>query len=95
MSTGEQAGYVGNGCSYANLQNYNIVPQNMGYMNTPPIPKSTTQNLYIVPNFSAIGYDALTHGLKTPTCSGFYNITDAYGKGANNCNAQYIKQSCQ
>ncbi len=93
-STGEPSGSVSNGCSYANLQNYNITPQGAGYMNAPAVPNSTMQNVYLVPNFSSIGYNALTHGLTTPTCSGFFNITNAYGKGANNCNAQYVKQSC-
>jgi hypothetical protein len=54
---------------YNNLQQYN----------------STACSSYVVPNYKAINYDALTHQ-KTVTGKGHFNIIDAYqGKDADKC----------
>ena len=85
----------GGACSYANLSNYNMTNPNMtnGMMNPVPANPSALQTagLYLVPNYGAPSYD--TFGSKG-SCSGFLNITDAYGKGANNCSTQYLKKIC-
>ena len=38
--------------------------------------------------------DTLTHGGKSSGCSGFFNITTAYGKNAANCDQQYAVRPC-
>ena len=82
---------VGNGCAYRTLNNYN----QMGKGTSPPVPPTTVIGKYIVPMYGAPGYNTLTHGLKGPSCSGFFNIVDAYGKGAENCSTQYATRLCQ
>ena len=96
----EQNSFVnGNSCDYTTLGNYNATSQ--GTMNqaraqaAPQVgPGGQQQGIYIVPNYGAPGYDTLTHGRKTPTCSGFFNITSAYGANANNCNTQFVQRLC-
>ena len=46
---------------------------------------------YTVPEYRAITTDALTHGGKSNGCGGYFNIMDAYGDDAGNCNVSYIK----
>ena len=93
-SNGSMVG--GSSCSYASLSNYNNGSRGM---NPPiPVPKGTTSGHYIVPivpAFGAPGYGTLMHGA-TPSCSGFFNIQDAYKvdeKG--NCNQKYVRKLCQ
>lgn len=62
----------------------------------PPVPVTTVAGYYVVPNYSAPGYDTLTHG--APTCGGggpYFSIGKAYGYGAANCNTQYVGSICQ
>ena len=88
---------VGSACSFATLSTYNNSNPNMknGMMNQVPAPMNTLQTagVYIVPNYSAPGYDTLTKG--GSSCSGFLNITDAYGKNAQQCSQKYLKKMCQ
>ena len=82
---------VGAACSYATLNHYNS-HSSMAV----PVPDRTrgVSGSYVVPNYGGLGYNALTHGQKVGTCSGFFNITNAYGKNANNCNTQYVRTLC-
>tara|TARA_Y100000389_G_C17215478_1_gene390652 strand:+ start:310 stop:606 length:297 start_codon:yes stop_codon:yes gene_type:complete len=86
---------VGSACSYATLAHYN----NSGHMKV-PVPQRTSgvSGAYVVPSYGVGShvntYAALTHGNKTGSCNGFFNITNAYGQGANNCNTQYQRQLC-
>jgi hypothetical protein len=83
---------VGSACNFATLGNYNSNGQL-----AVPVPHTThgTSGAYVVPVFGAgLGYDALTHGNNVGSCSGFFNITKAYGAGAQNCNPQYQKSLC-
>ena len=77
--------------SYANLSNYN------GYtkrgLNHPQVAPTTTRGYYVVPDYSSIGYNALTHG-ELPSGAGYYTIDGAYGKGANNCSTKYMQRLC-
>jgi hypothetical protein len=88
---------VGSACSFAKLGNYNNANPNHGngLMNQVPAQMNTlhTSGLYIVPSYSAPGYDTLTRG--GPSCSGFLNIVDAYGAEAGTCSQQYMKRFCQ
>lgn len=63
----------------------------------PPIPMTTVAGYYVVPTYSAPGYDTLTHG--APDCSGsngsYFTIGKAYGYGASNCGTQYVGAICQ
>ena len=85
---------VGSACNYASLAHYN--KSKAGAMNVVPPQMNTlnTSGFYIVPAYDAPGYDTLTHGVGG-TCSGFLNITDAYGKNADKCSTQYLKKICQ
>ncbi len=83
---------VGAACSYATLSHYN----SNGQLKV-PVPDRTrgVSGAYVVPSYGlGYGYNALTHGQKMGTCSGFFNITNAYGKNANNCNTQYVRTLC-
>ena len=86
---------VGSACSFATLGSYNGAPQKKGGMNPVPTQMNAlqTSGVYIVPAYSAPGYDTLTRGGRT--CSGFLNIEDAYGKDAIKCNQKYMKKVCQ
>jgi hypothetical protein len=82
----------GSSCAYANLSSYNSsVPGSLG---SPAVPATTTSGVYVVPNYSAIGYSALTHDAAIPSCSGYFNISNAYGADAANCNTQYSQSPC-
>ena len=82
-----------NACAYTTLGHYNA--QTPGTQ--PAVPKSTqeTAGRYIVPSYSMPGYDALTHGSAAPSCSGFFNIDNAYKSKGGNCNQQYTRSMCQ
>ena len=84
-------GPAGTTMSYTHLEKYNPPTNalgNNGNTGSPFVGPNNSQGpYYIVPNFSAVTYDALTHGL-TPTV-GYFNITSAYGAGAGSCNTQY------
>jgi len=74
-------------CAYAPLARYTA-----GYsMEVPPMGK-VISGQYIVPQWAAIGYDDLT--AKSPSCSGYPNIDNAYGKGAANCQTTYRTSVC-
>ena len=77
-------------CAYATLSHYNNGSQGLSHI---PQIRGQVNGVYVVPNYSVPGYDALTHNAP-PSCSGFFNITSAYGQGANNCNTQYVKKLC-
>ena len=81
-------------CSYVNLQNYNS--QAAGTLGKPAVSRnaSAVSGYYVVPNYSAIGYNALTHGQQQPSCSGYFDITSAYGAGASQCDQQYSNRTC-
>jgi hypothetical protein len=81
----------GPSCSYTNLANYNT--SSKGHMGHPQVSPTTVVGTYIVPEYGAIGYNALTHG-DAPTCGGYFDITSAYGKTANNCNTKYMNRLC-
>jgi len=84
--------YVQKACSYATLGHYNMVVPGT----QPPVPAATraAAGSYIVPSYSMPGYNALTHGA-APSCSGFFNIDNAYGSKGGNCNQQYHRSMCQ
>jgi len=83
----------GNSCDYVSLSKYNSSSAgtlgNPTYMNA-----SDVAGHYVVPSYSAIGYNALTHGATSPSCSGYFNITGAYGANASKCNTQYMNSPC-
>lgn len=80
-------------CAYSTLSTYNS--SHAGLMGAPPYaaPVNTT-GAYLVPAYAVAGYNALQHGDTQPSCSGFFNITNAYGKGANNCSTNYVQSLC-
>jgi hypothetical protein len=88
---------VGSACSFATLATYNNANTNnsSGMMNQVQAQRSqiNTSGLYIVPDYAAPGYDTLTKG--GSSCSGFLNITDAYGIDADKCSQKYLKKICQ
>jgi hypothetical protein len=77
----------GAACSYAALGNYtadyslNLAPQG-----------KVISGAYIVPTWSPITYDSLSS--PAPSCSGYSDITQAYGKGAGSCQTTYRTSLC-
>ena len=55
-----------------------------------------TAGSQIVPLWAPIQTDALTHGVPcgAGSGSGYFNIIQAYGKGANCCEQKYAKTGC-
>lgn len=80
----------GSSCSYATLSHYNNGSQGM----RPPIPRGTATGAYIVPAYGAPGYGTLMHGA-APSCSGFFNISNAYKSNGGKCGTQFVKKLCQ
>jgi hypothetical protein len=81
---------VGKACTYTNLSNYNSGSTGM----SPPVPRTTVSGKYIVPAYSAAGYNTLLHN-SGPGCSGYFNIKSAYGKNAGSCSTKYVQRLCQ
>lgn len=76
---------------------YNLLGQYNGHqagsLGAPYVPPTTVTGSYIVPCYSPINYDSLTHG-QAPTYAGYFDITQAYGASANNCNTKYVQRLC-
>lgn len=63
----------------------------------PPVPTTTVSGYYVVPNYSAPGYNTLQHG-PADCCSGngpYFQIGKAYGEGAGNCCTKYMGALCR
>ena len=81
------------GCGYAQLKSCGVArnPNHPSHANM----GKPTSGVMIVPNYAGPSYDALTHGQKTPSCSGYFNITSAYPMGkSGQCNQQYSQLRC-
>ena len=76
------------GCAYNTLGSYYNGNSNMA-----PVPASTISGVYVTPDYSAIGYDTLTHD-QGPSCNKYFNIQSAYGNGAGSCNTTYTTRLC-
>lgn len=87
---------VGAGCNYAQLGAYNL-----GFRGIrPPVPLTSVSGYYVVPAYSAPGYDTLTHGHAGCGCGSssggnYFSIGQAYGQGAGSCNQKYMGSICQ
>ena len=88
---------VGAGCNYAQLGAYNL-----GFKGIrPPVPLTSVSGYYVVPAYSAPGYDTLTHGHGACGGSGgnYFSIGQAYGQGQGQgsgfCNTKYMGSICQ
>lgn len=89
-ATGSSVG--GPSCSYATLSHYN----NGGKGAQLPVPKGgTVTGAYIVPSYSSPGYDTFSHGSSVPSCSGYFDIGDAYKSKGGDCNQKYVRKLCQ
>lgn len=89
VPSGDYVNYTSGGgsCSYNTLGNYTD-----GYsMNVAPQGKIVSGH-YIVPTWDPISYDSLTGSV--PTCNGYYDIKNAYGKGAGNCQPTFLRSLC-
>lgn len=82
----------GPSCAYARLGSYN---KGHGAGAMAPVPATTTSGVYVVPTYSAPGYNTLMHGKKVPGCFPYFGLQAAYGKGANNCKQSYTTKLCQ
>lgn len=78
-------------CSYNTLNNYNGNGGIQGLR--PSVPATNVIGKYIVPNYSAPGYNTLQHDTGY-SCGGYFNITNAYGANAADCSTQYSYKSC-
>ena len=78
---------MGSACSYTTLSKYNNGAQGMATM-----PAKSTR--YIVPSYGGPpGYNTVGRGI--PTCNGYYDFKQAYGKGSGGCGGQFISKLCQ
>ena len=84
-------GYSGGCGPYATLGKYTGGFQGI----RPPIPTTTVSGYYVVPSYSAPGYQTLSHGPPSGCGGPYFNIGKAYGYGAANCNTQYFGSMCQ
>jgi hypothetical protein len=75
--SGKPSGYSSLGCYY-------------GQCMAPPKPNPNSQ---IIPNYSTIGYDALTKG-GVGNKKSYYNVNDAYGPGSSSCATTYSTRLC-
>ena len=77
-------------CAYAKLATYN----KGGGLGPKMVSATATSGQYIVPAYSASGYNTLTS--KVPSCSGYRDISNAYGSGSGGaCNQKYVTRLCQ
>jgi hypothetical protein len=85
-STNYTSGYPA--CDYTKLGTYTD-----GYSLHGVLPQGkVSSGSYIVPVFSAISYDSLQS--KSGSCSGYQDITNAYGETASMCNTTYKTSLC-
>lgn len=62
----------------------------------PPVPTTTVAGYYVVPNYSAPGYNTLQHGQADCNSGGpYFQIGKAYGEGAGNCCTKYMGTLCR
>ena len=89
---------AGPNCNYAQLGAYNL-----GFRGIrPPVPLTSVSGYYVVPAYSAPGYDTLTHGAGNCGCGSssggnYFNIGQAYGQGGQGgfCSTKYMGSICQ
>ncbi len=101
QSTNSNTGYMQSSAGstqYAMLGAYNGGKCMRGIR--PPVPTTNVSGVYIVPAYSAPGYDTLQHGSSDDGCGGassstYFTIGKAYGYGAGSCNTQYMGSICQ
>lgn len=74
----------GGSCSYNTLCSYNS--NSMGFKHKP------TKGVYVVPNYTAPGYDTLVG--KPGSCGCYGNISNAYGSHGGRCNQAYTTSLC-
>lgn len=72
-----------NGCAYARLDNYN---QNYFGVNSsaPALSQVRSNEIVVVPSYGGFGYQTLTLN-RSPSCSGYYNVSNAYPSYPNMC----------
>lgn len=78
-------------CGYATLGAYNMGAGGP----LAPVPATTNASgQIVVPQYGASGYNTLTHNVKVPSCSGHFNIQNAYPNAEGNC-VSFVARSCQ
>lgn len=87
MSEYTNTSTAGAPCSYADLGNYNA-----DYSMAVPAQGKVITGKYMVPQWDAISYESLT--APVPSCSGYSNISNAYGKNAGSCQTSYKTSLC-
>lgn len=85
-------------CCMTNPGNY----ATLGYYNQgfrgikPPVPMTNVSGYYVVPAYSAPGYQTLQHGGSACGNQGnYFNIVRAYGQNAGSCITRYMGSICQ
>ena len=83
-------------CSYATLGNYTGEHRlhQSTLNNASAASTQGSQGHYVVPAYGGISYDTLMHGESGGSCSGYFNVMNAYGRGAANCNQKYMRSPC-
>lgn len=83
------------GCSYVSLSNYNG-PKNMSknFYGSSGVPSTAK---VVIPEYGTYGYTTLTHGLPEQqggSCGNYFDLTRAYGRGAENCSTASMQRMC-
>ena len=73
-----------NGCAYATLDNYNQNYFGKGLVGAPRLAQTRSNSIVVVPSYGGLGYQSLMVQ-KTPTCSGYYSVNNAYPSYPNAC----------
>lgn len=74
-------------CTYTTLSQYNMGAKAQ-------MRPQDTSGYYVVPAYGVAGYNTLMHDA-APSCSGYFNIGDAYRSKDGSCNQQYVRKLCQ
>ena len=86
-----EAMVTGPSCAYGTLSTYNAP---WAGVQTGAAPNNNS-GYYVVPNYAAIGVDALSKPFGIPgNCNGYFSLTSAYGPNAANCSTNYITRLC-
>lgn len=75
-----------NGCNYSTLHSYNMNYFGRGaVVGAPRLSQTSSPETVVIPSFGGLGYRVLEHGVRVPSCSGYFDIESAYPSWPNAC----------
>jgi hypothetical protein len=93
MSEYSRPTVTSNGCAYTTLDNYNQNYTGRQGVGAPVMSQTRSNEVLIVPSYGGPGYSVLTNGMRNPSCSGYYNVSNAYPNFPNTC-GQFSSRMC-